>query len=372
GFGGLRREEVAGRLQDLTQKAGAAPSFWEEVRRNAPRAEKSRARGSAWKRLPVARLTIGAAVGLSLLVGVLAWLHPAAKPALVADALDLERKAARGFLIDVNGMPGDCPAGDRTSYLALARKPEVSAVTLMCLAREKDGTTAESYLNGTPIDDPDRDRRARHVRNAVSLMVALGEDAVDPLCNHLFDPRDDVRQVAAQSLAYMASPRATACLTAALRADGAGTRASVTSVLKTLLARDQLPAPREDPVPRPAAGRHRLSQGRIHLLLPARHLPAAEPAADGGAAPAPALTPSRQAAGGADQDRRDETLAAGAEGLDPADDRHPLDHAAEGREALAVGIAFSPVVERRLVADADEEVAGGRIGAVAGHGDRAV
>jgi len=244
GFGGLRREEVAGRLQDLTQKAGAAPSFWEEVRRNAPRAEKSRARGSAWKRLPVARLAIGAAVGLSLLVGVLAWLHPAAKPALVADALDLERKAARGFLIDVNGMPGDCPAGDRTSYLALARKPEVSAVTLMCLAREKDGTTAESYLNGTPIDDPDRDRRARHVRNAVSLMVALGEDAVDPLCNHLFDPRDDVRQVAAQSLAYMASPRATACLTAALRADGAGTRASVTSVLKTLLARDQLPAPR--------------------------------------------------------------------------------------------------------------------------------
>jgi len=244
GFGGLRREEVAGRLQDLTHKAGAAPSFWEEVRRNAPRAEKSRPGGSAWKRLPLARIGVGGAIALSLLVGGLAWFRPAARPALVADAMDLERKAARGRLIDVNGMPGDCGAGDRATYLALAREPEVSAVTLMCLAREKDGATAEAYLNGTPIDDSDRDRRERHFRNAVSLMVALGDAAIDPLCNHLFDSRDDVRQVAAQSLAYLAAPRAIACLTSALRAEGAGTRATATSVIKTLLSREQLPAAR--------------------------------------------------------------------------------------------------------------------------------
>ena len=141
-------------------------------------------------------------------------------------------------------MPGDCGAGDRATYLALAREPEVSAVTLMCLAREKDGATAEAYLNGTPIDDPDRDRRDRHFRNAVSLMVALGDAAIDPLCNHLFDSRDDVRHVAAQALAYLSAPRAIACLTSALRADGAGTRATAASVLKTLLSREQLPSAR--------------------------------------------------------------------------------------------------------------------------------
>src|SRR5437667_5932228 len=65
GFGGLRREEVAGRLQDLTQKAGAAPSFWEEVRREAPRPAKSRPPESARARVPRRRLAIGGALVLS-------------------------------------------------------------------------------------------------------------------------------------------------------------------------------------------------------------------------------------------------------------------------------------------------------------------
>jgi len=258
GFGGLRRDEVAGKLQDLTQKAASAPSFWEEVRRNAPRAERSRPRESAWRRLPRAKVAAGAAVALALLVGARSWFQAAAAPALIADAMDMERKAARGLLIDFDGLPGDCSAGDRQAYLALAREPEVSAVTLKCLARDKDAATVEMYLHGVPIADDDRERAFRRFRNAVSLMVALGPDAVDPLCARLADPREEVRQVAAASLASMAAPRATTCLATAMGWPDPNARLAAASVLKTLFANGQLSAARgwrlvskllEDPEP---------------------------------------------------------------------------------------------------------------------------
>jgi WD40 repeat protein len=239
GFGGLRREEVAGRLQDLTQKASSAPSFWEEVRRNAPRAEKSRPRESA-RRLPRGKIAAGAAIALALLVGARSWFRSAAAPALVADAVDMERKSARGFLIDFDGLPGDCSAGDRQAYLALAREPEVSAVTLMCLARDKDAATVELYLHDVRIADDDRERAFRHFRNAVSLMVALGPAAVDPLCGRLADARDEVRQVAATALASMAAPRATTCLATATQWPDANARLAAASVLKTVFANGQL------------------------------------------------------------------------------------------------------------------------------------
>ena len=241
GFGGLRREEVAGRLQDLTQKASSAPSFWEEVRRNAPRAEKSRPPA---RRLPRGKVAAGTAVALALLFGARSWFQAAAAPALVADAVDLERKAARGFLIDFDGLPGDCAAGDRQAYLGLAREPEVSAVTLMCLARDKDAAVVELYLHDMRIADDDRERALRHFRNAVSLMVALGPAAVDPLCGRLGDPREEVRQVAAASLAAMAAPRATTCLASVTQWPDANARLAAASVLKTVFANGQLSAGR--------------------------------------------------------------------------------------------------------------------------------
>jgi WD40 repeat protein/serine/threonine protein kinase len=244
GFGGLRREEVAGRLEDLSQQAGSAPSFWEDVRRNAPRAERSRSRESALRRLPRGRIAAGAAIALALLFGARSWFRSPAAPALIADAVDMERKAARGFLIDFNGLPGDCAGGDRQAYLGLAREPEVSAVTLMCLARDKDAATVELYLHDLRIADDDRERAFRHFRNAVSLMVALGPAAVDPLCGRLSDPREEVRRVAAQALASMASPQATACLATASQWPDANARLAVASALKTVFANGQLSAQR--------------------------------------------------------------------------------------------------------------------------------
>jgi HEAT repeat protein len=158
--------------------------------------------------------------------------------------MEMERKAGRGLLIDFDGLPGDCTAGDRQAYLALAREPEVSGVTLKCLARDKDAATVEMYLHGLPLDDDDRERAFRRFRNSVSLMVALGHDAVDPLCGRLADPRAEVRQVAATSLASMASPRATTCLATATQWPDANARLAAAAVLKTLFANGQLSAGR--------------------------------------------------------------------------------------------------------------------------------
>ena len=128
----------------------------------------------------------------------------------------------------------------------------------MCLARDKDAATVEMYLHGMQIADDDRERAFRHYRNAVSLMVALGPDAVDALCPRLADSREEVRQVAAMSLASMAAPRATTCLATATGWPDANGRLAAASVLKTVFANGQLSAARgwllvskllEDPEP---------------------------------------------------------------------------------------------------------------------------
>jgi len=182
-------------------------------------------------------------VALSLLVGARTWFRGAAAPAILPEAVELERKSSRGYLIDFDGLPGEC-SGDRQAYLALAREREVSAVTLKCLAREKDGAIAELYLYDVQIADDDQERAFRRLRNAVSLMTALGDAAIDPLCGRLADPREEVRQVAARALAMMASPRATTCLATASQWPDAAARRAVTSVFKTVFTNGQLSAAR--------------------------------------------------------------------------------------------------------------------------------
>jgi HEAT repeat protein len=112
----------------------------------------------------------------------------------------------------------------------------------MCLARDKDAATVELYLHDVRVADDDRERALRHFRNAVSLMVALGPAAVDPLCGRLADPREEVRQVAAASLASMAAPRATTCLATVTQWPDANARLAAASVLKTVFANGQLSA----------------------------------------------------------------------------------------------------------------------------------
>jgi len=71
----------------------------------------------------------------------------------------------------------------------------------------------------------------------------------------------------------------------------------------------------------------------------------------------------------ADHHRRGQLLQGERRLVDALYDVNATDHLAEGGEALAVGVALAAEVERGLVAESDEEVGGGGIGAVAGHGE---
>ena len=127
------------------------------------------------------------------------------------------------------------------TYRDLARAPETSPATLACLARTKQAGTATDYLAEAPLSDgEDRLRDRRLFRNAVSLMLGLGEAAGEPLCGMLGDRREPVRRIAAASLALRAAPGATACLQSALAGGDPAARVSAASVLRWLLANRQL------------------------------------------------------------------------------------------------------------------------------------
>jgi HEAT repeat protein len=127
------------------------------------------------------------------------------------------------------------------AYRARARGGEPSGPELRCLAGFKQRSTITDYLAEAPLADPQDARRGlRLFRNAVSLMVGLGEVAVEPLCAALADPRPEARRVAAVSLAKMAHPSATACLRASLAQDYVVVRVTAASVVRVLLANGQL------------------------------------------------------------------------------------------------------------------------------------
>ena len=71
-------------------------------------------------------------------------------------------------------------------------------------------------------------------------------------------------------------------------------------------------------------------------------------------------------------DRWCESLTLSSCRLDLSHDIHPSHHSPEGSEALAIRVSLPTEVQLRLITNADEEIRGGRVGAVPRHGDRAV
>jgi len=75
----------------------------------------------------------------------------------------------------------------------------------------------------------------------VALLVALGDPAVDALCDGLGHARPEVRTLAARALAESSSPRARTCLGAgALDTSRPDVRAAVAAALPIALARGQV------------------------------------------------------------------------------------------------------------------------------------
>jgi len=242
GFGSLRREAVAGKLRAMA--AEPAPTLWEDVRRSASRAPGGRpppAVESVVQRVPWGRIALSLLALGGIALGVSSWMKPAVRLRVVP----YMAKTALQELDPIDLAPfKERPCAEPyESYRELLPAREVSAETLGCLARTEHPATVTDYLAEAPLSDPDDQLRDHRLfRNAVSLMVALGDPAVDTLCGLLGDQSERVRRIAAVSLARRATPPATACLRATLDhgdADAAS-RAAAASVLRIVLASGQV------------------------------------------------------------------------------------------------------------------------------------
>jgi hypothetical protein len=145
-------------------------------------------------------------------------------------------------LIDVKAFTGACDEGGLDHYLQKAWEREVSAEMLACVLRHANQGTADAYLDGVTLTDPDALNLQRRLRNAISLLVALGEPAVDPLCRRLGDPREEVRRVAARALVAMGSATSSTCLVKGLTDPSPAVRGSAAYVLDRMLISGQMSA----------------------------------------------------------------------------------------------------------------------------------
>jgi WD40 repeat protein/serine/threonine protein kinase len=204
---------------------------WREVERRAP----TRLRPpSAVRRAPPWGAVAKALVALIVVAGsLLAW--RGRRPELhliepVVRALQAEPDPIR-----IEAFLDQCDGAGFGERLQRVLATDVSAVDIACLAALRDPGTVPAYFAAMDLADDDALRAKRRHRNAVSLMVGLGEAGAPALCSHLADPRDDVRGVAALALALQGTPAAQRCLLGELSEPRA--RAAAARALPQLLAR---------------------------------------------------------------------------------------------------------------------------------------
>jgi WD40 repeat protein/serine/threonine protein kinase len=235
GFGGLRREALLGQLRGLA----VAPhvSYWDEVRSAAPPSRIPLPTPRRWPRKLVTGAVIAAVV---VAVAFFAWVRP--KPKLRVLRFMAKDVMAQYDLIELDAFQQPCEA-DYRSYLERAWQPEVSAPTLACLAGFRNSGTVGDYLSGAALRDPADGLHGRRLfRNALSLMVGLGEGASGSLVERLSDPDPDVRRLASLALALARRPEATDRLRRALSDSNPLVREAATMVVPHLLANEQLTA----------------------------------------------------------------------------------------------------------------------------------
>lgn len=240
GFGGLERATVLGKLQDLTARSQPPSSFWDDVRRSSPWvAPKVLKKSLGWR--PPRRVGLGVAA-FALAVGLFVLFNR--KPPLRLSPYMTETTAQqRSSLIDLEAYGGDCGDGGFETYLERARAAEVSADTLACLSRFAAPVTIPTYFASMQLEAGDARQRQQARRNAVSLMVGLGEPAVDELCRSLGEAREDVRSVSVSALALLASERSASCLRESASSPDPAVRLATASVLEPLIALGPLTAP---------------------------------------------------------------------------------------------------------------------------------
>jgi hypothetical protein len=217
---------------------------WDDIQRAAPRAAAREAAAGVARRarraLPRARVLGVAALLAAAVIGGYFVLRPS-RHELGFSRHRAQQSSQRVWVTDVLRYAGDCAEGYET-YLERARGPASDDV-IGCLVKLQAPGLADVFLRDLDFAAADSIEGERKRRNAVSLMVGLGDAAVPSLCAALPHGREDVRWVAARALGMIATPAVVACLPEALRAGDPEGRAAAATALWVTIGRGVVPPP---------------------------------------------------------------------------------------------------------------------------------
>ncbi|PYQ51870.1 MAG: hypothetical protein DMF78_12450, partial [Acidobacteria bacterium] len=243
GFGGVARETVAARVDELAANPETVTSAWDEIRSAAPAAGRRIAAAQAARRfrrqLPSKQVVITAAALLFALVFGIAIFRP--RKVVLGLSQHQAKRAQPDLALVKLYQGGDCAdEGGYEHYMEVARERVVGEESLSCLLKLQQPGLVDAYLAGVQLDDPDAIVSARQRRLAVSFLAGLGEPAVGSVCQALKMGSEPAKWVAARALAMQDSESAAACLGENTQHVDPAVRVAATQGLRLLIARGRL------------------------------------------------------------------------------------------------------------------------------------
>jgi hypothetical protein len=243
GFGGVHRETVAARLDELAANPEAVTSAWDEIRSAAPVAARRVAAVQAARRVrsrlpPLQVFLAAAAVIFALVLGVVLFRPRKADLAFSAHQLTRAQQDLTPAKLFEGGECTD--EGGYQHYLELALAPVVAEETLSCLIKLQQPGLVDAYFGALKLDDLDAAASMRKRRNSIALMTGLGERGTTELCHALETGSDQTKWVAARALPAQGNQAADACIVQNVQSQDPGVRAAAATSLRLLIGTQRI------------------------------------------------------------------------------------------------------------------------------------
>jgi hypothetical protein len=243
GFGGVHRETVAARLDELAANPEAITSAWDEIRSAAPVAARRVAAAHAARRMRSRLPPLQVFLAVAAVVGALALGVALFRPKKVDLAFSAHQMArAQQDLAPAKlYQAGECTdEGGYEHYLELMREPVVGEETLSCLVKLQQPGLVDAYFAALRLDDPDPVASQRKRRVSVAFMTELGERATSELCHALETGNDQAKWVATRALPAQANPAADRCILDNAHSQDPGVRATAAAALRLLMGTERI------------------------------------------------------------------------------------------------------------------------------------
>jgi WD40 repeat protein/serine/threonine protein kinase len=228
--------------ETVAMRTPAATQAWDDIRKAAPRAAAREAAVDVARRarraLPRAQVVGIAALLMAAVIGGYFVLR-APRRDLGLSRHRAEQSRQDVWVSDVARYAGECADGYE-QYLERARERSVPDDVIGCLVKLQQPGIVDVYFRDMQLQDEEPPVAERKRRNAVSLMVGLGDAGVPSLCAALQSGREDTRWVAARALGFLATPAVVECLPEVLRSNDPGARAAGATALWITIGRGVL------------------------------------------------------------------------------------------------------------------------------------